>query len=135
MVLHDHPVNEERSRRGLPVVNAIWPWGAGALTAMARPGELPVAFAHDAFIQGLYQLNEQIVRPLQQTVEVPANSRMSLPLSGLLEGTDAGAATTAHAGVTVRGRSPAARLYAEQATYGSTATERWARGAVARGER
>ena len=73
--------------------------------------------------------------PLQQTVEVPANSRMSLPLSGLLEGTDAGAATTAHAGVTVRGRSPAARLYAEQATYGSTATERWARGAVARGER
>lgn len=73
--------------------------------------------------------------PLQQTVDVPANSRVSIPLSGLLAGTDAGATTTAHAGVTVRGRSPAARLYAEQATYGSTATERWARGAVARGER
>ncbi len=69
MLLHDHPVNEARSRRGVPVVNAIWPWGEGALTSMASAGELPVAFAHDAFIQGLYQLNEQIARPLPQTAE------------------------------------------------------------------
>jgi hypothetical protein len=73
--------------------------------------------------------------PLQQVVQVPANSRVSLPFSDLVEGSDFGVSMTAHAGVTVQSRSPASQLYAEQATYGSTATARWARGAVARGER
>jgi len=32
MLLHGHPVNLERERRGEPVINSIWPWGGGALT-------------------------------------------------------------------------------------------------------
>ncbi len=73
--------------------------------------------------------------PLQHLVQVPAQSRVSVPLSTLVAGTGAGTASVAHTGVLVQARSRAAQLYAEQATYGSTAQVRWARGAVARGTR
>jgi hypothetical protein len=29
MLLHDHPVNEARERRGAPPINAVWLWGGG----------------------------------------------------------------------------------------------------------
>ncbi len=29
MLLHEHPVNMQRERRGAPTVNALWLWGAG----------------------------------------------------------------------------------------------------------
>jgi len=29
MLLHEHPVNHARERRGLPPINSIWLWGAG----------------------------------------------------------------------------------------------------------
>jgi hypothetical protein len=29
MVMHSHPVNAERERRGLPALNSLWLWGAG----------------------------------------------------------------------------------------------------------
>ena len=32
MLLHDHPVNEARERRGEPPINAVWLWGGGRLT-------------------------------------------------------------------------------------------------------
>lgn len=70
--------------------------------------------------------------PLMRSVLVPPQSRVSVPLSDLVTGDGA---TTLRAGVTVAARSPAAQLYAEQATYGSTSLARWARGAVARGTR
>jgi hypothetical protein len=35
MVLHDHPVNDEREARGAPVVNSLWLWGSGKLPASA----------------------------------------------------------------------------------------------------
>jgi glucose/arabinose dehydrogenase len=72
--------------------------------------------------------------PVQAVVQVPSNSRVSLPLSALVAGTGVGTTRVARAGVTVQARSPSAQLYAEQATYGSTAQVRWARGAVARGQ-
>lgn len=31
MSLHEHPVNQARTARGLPAVNSLWPWGEGAL--------------------------------------------------------------------------------------------------------
>ena len=31
MLLHDHPVNEARERRGEPPINAVWLWGGGRL--------------------------------------------------------------------------------------------------------
>jgi hypothetical protein len=38
MLLHDHPVNEARERRGEPPINAVWLWGGGRLECTAaRP--------------------------------------------------------------------------------------------------
>jgi hypothetical protein len=31
MLMHQHPVNAERARRGLPPANSLWFWGAGTL--------------------------------------------------------------------------------------------------------
>lgn len=31
MLLHTHPVNQARESEGRPVVNSVWPWGAGRL--------------------------------------------------------------------------------------------------------
>ncbi len=36
VVLHNHPVNTERSRRGLAPVNSVWFWGAGQLPDWVR---------------------------------------------------------------------------------------------------
>jgi hypothetical protein len=73
--------------------------------------------------------------PVQTAVQMPPNSRVSLPLSALVANSGEGSTSVLRTGVTVQARSPAARLYAEQATYGSTAAVRWARGAVSRGQR
>ena len=37
MLLYDHPVNESRSERGLPVVNSFWLSGTGALAPALSP--------------------------------------------------------------------------------------------------
>jgi hypothetical protein len=43
MLLYEHPVNESRSARGLPVVNSFWLSGTGALPPDFKPaaGETP----------------------------------------------------------------------------------------------
>lgn len=71
--------------------------------------------------------------PVRVDVAIPANSRQSLAVSDLLAGTDIGVPAAAHVAVSVTARSPTAQLYAEQATYGSTPTERWARGGASKG--
>ena len=38
VVLHNHPVNAARVARGLPPVNSVWPWGAGALPEWVECG-------------------------------------------------------------------------------------------------
>jgi hypothetical protein len=39
VLLHNHPVNARRAERGLPAVNSLWFWGAGALPdSVAAPG-------------------------------------------------------------------------------------------------
>lgn len=36
VILHNHPVNAERARRGAAPVNSVWPWGAGQLPEWVR---------------------------------------------------------------------------------------------------
>ncbi|HES77306.1 MAG TPA: hypothetical protein ENO09_09940, partial [bacterium] len=36
MVLFAHPLNQAREARGLPVINSVWPWGAGDLAGSER---------------------------------------------------------------------------------------------------
>ena len=44
MLLHDHPANQDRERRGLAAVNGLWLWGGGELP---RPAEQSVVVASD----------------------------------------------------------------------------------------
>lgn len=37
MILHAHPVNQTREAAGQPVINSLWPWGAGALPTPNTP--------------------------------------------------------------------------------------------------
>jgi hypothetical protein len=62
MLLHDHEVNERRQRRGLPAINAVWPWGGGqiaTLPARSPAASLPAMFSDDAFVRGIYRLHAQ----------------------------------------------------------------------------
>lgn len=57
MLLHEHPVSVRRARRGVPEVNAIWFHGAGVLPAAQRHS-LPQAFGSNAYLRGIYRLND-----------------------------------------------------------------------------
>lgn len=56
MLLHEHPVNEQRLARGDPPVNALWLWGFGrTATATMR---LPRLFSDDRWLEGLARLHD-----------------------------------------------------------------------------
>lgn len=57
MLLHEHPVNIERARRGVPEVNAVWFHGAGEIRDLQRYA-LPQAFGDDLYLRGIYRLND-----------------------------------------------------------------------------
>lgn len=77
MLLHDHPVNQQRARRDLPAVNALWFWGAGTAPATAdRP--LPQVFAASPFAQGLCQLHSHVCGAVPDT----ASQLLQQPLHG-----------------------------------------------------
>lgn len=62
MLLHEHPVNVHRSRRGVPEVNAIWFHGEGEIGGVRRQS-LPQAFGEDAYLRGVYRLHDFSVEP------------------------------------------------------------------------
>jgi hypothetical protein len=52
MLLHEHPVNQQRARQGLPIINAVWCWGASPLQPVTEP--LPIRMISDsAYVRGL----------------------------------------------------------------------------------
>jgi hypothetical protein len=55
MVLHEHPLNAERERRGDPPINSVWLWGAGRLPATAEAPWQSVT-ADDALAAGLARI-------------------------------------------------------------------------------
>jgi len=55
MVLHSHPVNDEREARGEPVVNSLWLWGAGRAPA-PPPADWQSVTADDPVALGLARL-------------------------------------------------------------------------------
>ena len=55
MALYQHPVNTAREARGAPVVNSLWPWGAGALPPSAS-GPWQSVSADDPATRGLATL-------------------------------------------------------------------------------
>lgn len=67
MLLHDHPVNESRARRGLPAINAIWIWGQGVVAEPASAKALPMVFADIPYARGLCALHSRPVSPAPAT--------------------------------------------------------------------
>jgi hypothetical protein len=54
MLLHRHPVNEERESAGKPPINSIWPWGGGKLQdSVSAPCD--TVWSSDPFAAGLAQ--------------------------------------------------------------------------------
>ncbi len=52
MVLHRHPVNQERAARGLPALNSVWISGGGVLPE-ARPATFAQVYSDDPLLRGL----------------------------------------------------------------------------------
>ncbi len=77
MLLFAHPVNAVREARGLPVINSLWPWGAGALplSLLAKagrtllPDQLTVVYANHPLARGLAHALDLPVHDLPETLE------------------------------------------------------------------
>lgn len=66
MLLHEHPVNESRARRGLPAANAVWPWGQGRVPEPAA-ATLPTMVADDSYALGICALHSRPAVPVPPT--------------------------------------------------------------------
>ena len=69
MVLHDHRVNRDRTRRGLQPVNSLWLWGAG---------ELPLKVASE----GAVVATDMELHALARLARVPVLATLAAALSG-----------------------------------------------------
>lgn len=61
MLLHDHPVNQARARRGMPAINAVWFWGAGQSSSARTSRALPPAHGDSHYLRGIYAQHDQSV--------------------------------------------------------------------------
>jgi hypothetical protein len=85
MWLHEHPVNDARSKRGEPPVSTLWLWGGGPAAldqSTHRAADesdnaaTELAFGSDAYLAGLWHLHGGGSRPLPgQLAEVFGYSR------------------------------------------------------------
>ena len=62
VILHNHPLNIERSARGQTPVNSLWFWGGGMLPDNVRT-ENATVFGDEALLRGLAELAETPIRP------------------------------------------------------------------------
>jgi hypothetical protein len=63
MLLHSHPVNQERATRGLPAVNSVWISGGGALPEPRR-SLFDQVYSDDPLVRGLALWNGCDPRPV-----------------------------------------------------------------------
>lgn len=56
MALHRHPVNVRREQQGLPAVNSLWFWGAGALPVADGTSSLQQVCSTDPVMLGMTRL-------------------------------------------------------------------------------
>ncbi len=87
MVLHEHPVNAERERRGAPALNSLWLWGAGR-APRAPSGPWRSVCADEPVALGLARAAGMASRALPATAEewlarAPEDGRHLLVLDAL----------------------------------------------------
>jgi hypothetical protein len=92
MLLHEHPVNAQRQRRGLPALNAIWMYGEGILSDVSARA-LPAACGDDVYLRGLYRLHDQPL-PAQPADAASLLSRIGGPTVACIDVTSAEALDT-----------------------------------------
>lgn len=91
MLLHEHPVNTQRQRRGLPALNAIWIHGEGMLSdvsAHVSALALPAAWGDDVYLRGVYRLHGQQVKSQPQDAAALL-SHISGPTVAFIDATSA----------------------------------------------
>ncbi len=68
MLLHAHPVNEIRERRGIPPINSVWPWGAGQPQDIVVPAVIAI-YADDPLALGLARTAAIAAHPVPVGIE------------------------------------------------------------------
>lgn len=53
MLLHQHPVNQERAANGLATINSVWFWGSGVADTQTLDNPYDAIYADDFCVQGL----------------------------------------------------------------------------------
>lgn len=103
MLLHEHPVNDVRARRGLPAINAVWLWGGGAIdtgetaAGAIQPTQpspvLPPAFGDESYLRGIYRLHRQSIQPLpgdcNRLLSSIATAQRAIAVVSTVDGLDA----------------------------------------------
>jgi hypothetical protein len=69
MLLHQHPINEDREARGELAVNSLWLSGQGKLPESAKPGPYDFIFARQPIARGLGYLSGAQVQALPELHE------------------------------------------------------------------
>ena len=135
MLLHEHPVNERRSARGLPPVNSLWLWGAGE-SAVARGLASGMLLTDDDWLAGAWRLHGGEPSPLEAlpsaldagcaAVRVAASpGRAQGGLSGQLEHVEERLMAPARAALQ-QGRVARVALHLGQSVVEVHARARWA---------
>ena len=68
MLLHAHPVNQEREARGQPPINSIWPWGGG-VKPVVRGSHYTLLWSNDALALALAAASNMPSRPVPDSAE------------------------------------------------------------------
>lgn len=62
MVLHSHPVNEQRQSVGKPAINSIWLWGGGVMPVLGNPAYASV-WTNNPLATGLAMASDTPTQP------------------------------------------------------------------------
>jgi hypothetical protein len=73
VILHNHPFNAERTRRGVPPVNSLWFWGAGTLPEWVRT------------TAGIVVSSDEIVHALARLAKIPVGNSLPDALDAAME--------------------------------------------------
>ena len=82
MLLHEHPVNAQRQRRGELALNAVWPWGFGTplrdgtvsrCNADAMALQAAVLHTDDVWMSGLWQAHHATARHWSAQPSIPGS--------------------------------------------------------------
>jgi len=88
MLMHSHPVNQQRAKRGLPLVNSLWVWGGGGSLPARGEQCFTRVVTNDATIKGLGIWNASRCEPVPTHADVllsnlGSNERVLLTLDAL----------------------------------------------------